>query len=123
VEIDPVVYQAARQYFGLSDPGEGRVFLKDARAWVMDTQQNNTQTDKPSQFDIVVHDCFSGGGVPGHIFTVEFWEALKTLMSPDGVLVVVGCFSPAFGDVVQRQPAELCGSASVSVCTGYPGDT
>jgi spermidine synthase len=87
------VYQAARQYFGLADPGEDHVFLMDARNWVMGTQQNNTETDKPSKYDIVVHDCFSGGGIPGHIFTVEFWDALKTLINPDGILVVVSTFS------------------------------
>lgn len=47
-------------------------------------------------YDIVVHDCFSGGGVPKHIFTVEFWEDLKTIVSPEGVVAVVSvtCFGP-----------------------------
>jgi hypothetical protein len=35
-----------------------------------------------------VHDCFSGGGVPEHIFTIEFWEELKSIMTSDGVLAV-----------------------------------
>jgi hypothetical protein len=43
---------------------------------------------KPELYDIVVHDCFSGGGVPKHIFTVEFWEDLKMIMNPEGVLAV-----------------------------------
>lgn len=40
-------------------------------------------------YDIVVHDCFSGGGVPEHLFTLEFWEDLKAVIHPDGVVVVV----------------------------------
>jgi len=43
---------------------------------------------KQELFDIIVHDCFSGGGVPQHIFTVEFWEDLKAIISPEGVVAV-----------------------------------
>lgn len=85
VEIDPAVYTAARQYFGLPDPGEGNIFLEDARGWV--AQRGRSTSSKP--FDIVIHDCFSGGGVPEHIFTVEFWEDLKGILSPEGVVAVV----------------------------------
>lgn len=43
-------------------------------------------------YDIVVHDCFSGGAVPKHIFTLEFWDDLKAIMNPEGVLAVVSFF-------------------------------
>jgi len=88
VEIDPAVYDAARQYFGLPDPGPGKVFLEDARAW-MTRKRANIEAGRPEVlFDIIVHDCFSGGGVPEHIFTREFWQDLKTVLDPEGVLVV-----------------------------------
>lgn len=54
-------------------------------------------------FDLVVHDCFSGDGVPQHIFTREFWADLQTIMEPDGVLAVnyFGSFaSPAARSVL-----------------------
>jgi spermidine synthase len=89
VEIDPAVYNASREYFGLVDPGEGRVHLEDAGKFVYEKVASNSNTTEPELYDIVVHDCFSGGGVPGHIFTVSFWETLKTIMSPNGVLAVV----------------------------------
>ncbi|KAJ8515347.1 hypothetical protein ONZ45_g7235 [Pleurotus djamor] len=88
VEIDPAVYEAARTYFGLPDPGPGKVFLEDARGWVEQRRSQIAAQSEPELFDFIVHDCFSGGGVPQHIFTVEFWGALKSLMHPDGVLVV-----------------------------------
>jgi len=42
----------------------------------------------PAKYDYVVHDCFSGGGVPEHLFTKEFWADLKEIIRDDGVLAV-----------------------------------
>lgn len=94
VEIDPAVYNASRTFFGLPDPGPGRVFLEDARLWTFNKRASIEAKRESASFDFVVHDCFSGGGVPQHIFTVEFWEDLKVTMRPDAILVVV-CFSVA----------------------------
>ncbi|KIM46329.1 hypothetical protein M413DRAFT_441412 [Hebeloma cylindrosporum] len=88
VEIDPAVYKAARTFFGLPDPGPDKVFLEDARAWSSKQRAKIEAGQKKVLFDIVVHDCFSGGGVPQHIFTVEFWDDLKVTMQPEGILVV-----------------------------------
>lgn len=89
VEIDPAVYDAARQYFGLSDPGPNNVFLQDARGWVR-SRRAMVEAEDPSaiKYDVVVHDCFSGGGVPEHLFSIEFWNDLKTILSPEGVIAV-----------------------------------
>jgi len=92
VEIDPAVYRAARTFFGLPDPGPDKVFLEDARAWSTKQRRSIEAGRKEILFDIVVHDCFSGGGVPQHIFTVEFWDDLKVTMQPEGILVVVRPF-------------------------------
>ncbi|KAG1783081.1 S-adenosyl-L-methionine-dependent methyltransferase [Suillus placidus] len=89
VEIDPAVYDAARQYFGLSDPGNNNVFLQDARGWVK-SRRTMVEAEDPSatKYDVVVHDCFSGGGVPEHLFSIEFWDDLRTILSPEGVVAV-----------------------------------
>ena len=91
VEIDPMVYKYAREYFGLAAPHA--VHLTDARGWVHEQSSasnpflaNLGQT--PTKYDYVIHDCFSGGGVPEHIFTTEFWADLKRTMRDDGVLAV-----------------------------------
>ncbi|KAH9179616.1 hypothetical protein EDB89DRAFT_1922233 [Lactarius sanguifluus] len=90
IEIDPAVYNASRQYFGLPDLGSGRVFIRDARAVVAEKRLAALQHSTPDvdKYDYVVHDCFSGGGVPAHLFTVEFWEDLKVIMNPEGVVAV-----------------------------------
>ncbi|PBL02705.1 spermidine synthase [Armillaria gallica] len=88
VEIDPAVYDAARQWFGLPDPGRGNVYLEDARSWAAHKHASADAGVQGTLYDIVVHDCFSGGGVPEHIYTMEFWSDLKSTIHPDGVLVV-----------------------------------
>ncbi|KAF8272063.1 hypothetical protein EI94DRAFT_1718915 [Lactarius quietus] len=91
IEIDPAVYNASRQYFGLPDLGSERVFIRDARAVIAEKRLTALQHNAPdvaTKYDYVVHDCFSGGGVPAHLFTVEFWEDLKVIMNPEGVVAV-----------------------------------
>ncbi|KAI0307094.1 hypothetical protein B0F90DRAFT_1813906 [Multifurca ochricompacta] len=90
IEIDPAVYDASRQYFGLPDLGSGRVFLQDARVVVAEKRRAALQygASDADRYDYVVHDCFSGGGVPAHLFTTQFWEDLKTIMNPEGVVAV-----------------------------------
>lgn len=87
VEIDPAIYKAARTFFGLPDPAN--LFLEDARKWTAQRRAKIDAGHNEILFDIVVHDCFSGGGVPEHIYTLEFWSDLKAVMQSDGLLVVV----------------------------------
>jgi spermidine synthase len=94
VEIDPAVYDAARLYFGLPDHPAANLFLEDARAWAARRRASIGSGKAHPLFDIVVHDCFSGGGVPEHIFTVEFWDDLKAALHPEGVVVVVRFHRP-----------------------------
>ena len=91
IEIDPAVYNATRQYFGLPDLGSDRVFLEDARIVLAEMRRSALQDGiyNAEKYDYVVHDCFSGGGVPPHMFTLQFWEDLKIVMNPDGMVAVV----------------------------------
>jgi len=100
VEIDPAVYAYARGFFNLDQPHA--VHFVDARSWVREqltllrstststsaSTDPGTQQPESSRFSMVVHDCFSGGGVPSHLFTLEFWEELKGTMTADGVVAV-----------------------------------
>ncbi|TBU33178.1 S-adenosyl-L-methionine-dependent methyltransferase [Dichomitus squalens] len=92
VEIDPAVYDAARRFFGLADPHQ--VFLEDARGWVHNrsevvkaqAESVNLVTFEP--FDVVVHDCFSGGGIPSHLYTQQLWQELKNIIRSDAIIAV-----------------------------------
>lgn len=37
----------------------------------------------------MVQDCFSGGSVPGEMFTLEFWRDLSELVERDGIVAMV----------------------------------
>ncbi|GAA5891718.1 hypothetical protein JCM6882_006180 [Rhodosporidiobolus microsporus] len=85
-EIDPAVYDAAREYFGVEDPtrrkGWGEVVLRDAVGWVEE------QKGRGKLFDYIIHDVFTGGAVPASLFTLEFWSSLRPLLHPSGVFAV-----------------------------------
>ena len=89
IEIDPAVYRAARDYFGLPEPAAA--YIEDARGWV--SRESNLQIDnRRESSDIIVHDCFSGGGVPAHLYTIEFWNDVRNIMNSDGIVAVVCYF-------------------------------
>ncbi|KAI0053647.1 hypothetical protein FA95DRAFT_474802 [Auriscalpium vulgare] len=86
IEIDPAVYNASRDFFGLPDLGEGRVILEDARRTVF--KKAREEESEITKYDYVVHDCFSGGSVPAELYTAQFWDDLKVLMKPKAILAV-----------------------------------
>jgi len=82
VELDPLIHQYAQQYFGLPTL-RGPVYYQDGRKFI------ETAASRGDKWDYIVHDVFTGGSVPAELFTREMWQATKTALSPDGVLVVV----------------------------------
>ncbi|CCM04878.1 uncharacterized protein FIBRA_07072 [Fibroporia radiculosa] len=99
VEIDPAVYDAARRFFAFPELDPEKIVLRDARGWVRERKlmiENETSSEYTAQqdkqplelYDMVLHDVFSGGGLPAHVFTQQFWNDTKHLMHPDGVLAV-----------------------------------
>jgi len=77
IEIDPVVHEFAEKYFGLP---KMNIVHEDGRAFVERSQE---------KWDYVIHDVFTGGSVPVHLFTAEMWTAVRKTLSSDGVVVVV----------------------------------
>lgn len=79
VEIDPVVHQFAEQYFGMPKL-RGVVSHSDGRAFIEKAKE---------KWDYIIHDVFSGGFVPEHLFTVEMWISIRKKLAQNGILVVV----------------------------------
>lgn len=77
VEIDPVVIDVAKRYFGLPDDERLRVVNEDARRFIQ--ASNDT-------YDIVIVDCYYADALPFHLTTDEFLAEVKARMAPDGVL-------------------------------------
>lgn len=77
VEIDPEVVRLARSHFAFST--RGAVHVEDARTLL------NRST---RQYDIVVHDTFTGGTTPAHLLSVEVLRRIKQVLRPGGVLAL-----------------------------------
>lgn len=81
VEIDPVVYKFATEYFNL--PSNHLAAIEDATKFVKRSQASSVR------YDYIVHDVFTGGAEPAELFTVEFLGNLATLLKDDGVIAIV----------------------------------
>jgi spermidine synthase len=77
IEIDPAVADAAKTYFGFKPNGVSRV--GDARYEV---------SKMTGPYDLIIHDCFTGGSDPTHLLTVEFFQRLKKILRPGGILAI-----------------------------------
>jgi spermidine synthase len=81
VEIDPVVYEFAQQYFGL--PPNHTAVLEDAVTFVAAAQRHGPR------YNYIIHDVFTGGAEPAALFTVDFIAGLRDLLLPNGVIAIV----------------------------------
>ena len=79
VEIDPTVVEAAHRFFGLSsEDGKLHIYLADARRWLAGNR---------NRYDLVHVDLYQGGPfIPFYLVTVEFFDAVRAHMTPNGLL-------------------------------------
>ncbi|KAG9017215.1 hypothetical protein FRB90_001325 [Tulasnella sp. 427] len=108
VEIDPAVHEFAYRFFNLTGhppiatvsndsspftipPQVDQSHHMDARRYVQERAKvlNGMRPIKEElRYDYVVHDVFTGGSVPAHLFTTEMWADVKSVMRLDGILAV-----------------------------------
>ena len=77
LEIDPAVADAAVDYFGFTPTGQS--IVGDARYQIRHLQ---------GPYDLIIHDCFTGGSEPAHLLTVETLSQLRGLLSERGILAL-----------------------------------
>ena len=77
LEIDPAVAEAAVNFFGYQPTG--KAIVGDARYEIRHLT---------GSYDLIIHDCFTGGSEPTHLLTVETLQHLQTLLTKDGVLAL-----------------------------------
>jgi spermidine synthase len=77
LEIDPAVAQAATTYFGFKP--NGQAIVGDARYEIRHLT---------GPYDLIIHDCFTGGTEPAHLLTVETLQQLQRLLAPQGIVAL-----------------------------------
>lgn len=90
VELDPVVYDYAKKYFGLKP--NHTAYIEDAISFVK--RESNKEEDR-KQYEFILHDVFTGGAVPASLFTAEFFTELQSLLTSDGVIAIVSASPPS----------------------------
>ena len=77
IEIDPAVADAAQRFFNFEPTG--RFLVGDAR---YEIKQLNRR------YDLIIHDCFTGGTEPTHLLTQEMLSELRSLLNEGGLLAL-----------------------------------
>jgi spermidine synthase len=81
VEIDPAVTRVAKRFFSFREDPKMKVIELDGRVYVKRAQRAGTK------YDVVMLDAFDHEYIPEHLLTREFLAEVKSLLSPQGVLV------------------------------------
>ena len=112
VEIDPVVVEAARRFFGLVESDKYRVHIADGAAFARDTN---------TRYDLILADAGIADGIPEHHTTDPFFSALRERLTPNGVLVVnLGLDERSNAIIAQRVKAVF--GADACTCVSTPED-
>jgi spermidine synthase len=78
VEIDPVVVEAAKGFFGVREDERFQIHIVDGADFVKSA---------PGTYDLVFLDAYSGEGIPRKLASPAFFDAVKARVSTDGVVV------------------------------------
>lgn len=78
VEIDKLALDLSKKHMGFEESDRNVVTVRDGRQFVKRSQQ---------QWDWIILDAFHAGHVPFHLKTKEFYEQIRKVLSPDGLLI------------------------------------
>ena len=79
VDIDKGVIKASKKYFYLKETERVKVHEADGRLFI----QNQIGKVK---YDFIVLDAFKSGSVPFHLKTLQFYEEIRAVLAPGGVV-------------------------------------
>lgn len=79
VEIDPVVVQAAKRFFGVREDSRFRIHIEDGAAFIERASHS---------YDLIMLDAYTADGAPEHLATPKFFNAVKAKLSHNGVAVL-----------------------------------
>jgi spermidine synthase len=79
VEIDPVVVEVARRFFGIVPDERQHIIVKDGRDYL-----RGMPAEAP--YDLILLDAYHAGGIPLHLCTHEFYSECRAHLAPGGAV-------------------------------------
>ena len=84
VDIDPWVFTLAEKWFDYPYSGDEVI-----KSHVMDGRMYVEQQAKDKKWDYIIMDAYSSGGrIPKHVITEEFFTTIRDRLTDDGVMVI-----------------------------------
>ncbi len=77
VDIDPVVVEVAREFFGFREADTLRVHVQDGRKFIEKCKE---------PYDIIFLDAYGSNNIPYDLATREFLQAVRRAVKPTGVV-------------------------------------
>jgi spermidine synthase len=77
-ELDPMVVEVAKQYFGVREDARFRIAVQDGRVFLRKAQR---------LYDMIIVDAYFDEAIPFHLTTREFLAIAKSRLGRDGVIV------------------------------------
>ncbi len=78
VDIDPVVVEAAKEFFGFREDDSMRAYVEDGRPFI---------ARSPGRYDVIFLDAFGSDNIPYALATREFLQLVRRALTPGGVAV------------------------------------
>ena len=79
VDIDGKVIEIAKKYFFLRESNQLKAHEGDGRVFIQDKIGKE-------KYDFIVLDAFKSGSIPYHLKTAEFYEEIRSILAPGGVV-------------------------------------
>ena len=79
VEVDGKVIEVSKKYFSLRESSNCRVFEEDGRVFIQ-----NRKEQEP--YEWIILDAFKSGSIPYHLKTQEFYQEIRAVLAPGGVV-------------------------------------
>lgn len=115
IEIDPVVVEAAKSFFGLVEDDKYRVHIADGAAFVESSK---------THYDIILADAGVADGIPDQHTSDPFFVSLRNHLTAGGVLVVnLGLDDRQNARIADRIKAAFGADACLSVRTPHDANT
>jgi spermidine synthase len=78
VDIDPVVVEVAKQFFGFREDATLKAYVQDGRKFI---------EERLNVYDVIFLDAFGSEDIPYHLATREFLEAVRRAITAQGVVL------------------------------------